>query len=50
MKVKELKNILNNLDDNLELGVRNGNGAIETNNISIKNTPISNVYLIDANY
>jgi len=35
MKVKELKELLNNCDDDFNIFVRNGNGALETNNIRV---------------
>lgn len=51
MKVKELKELLNNCNDEFNIVVRDENGALETNNIRvfrIYGQPNKNSYLIGA--
>ena len=50
MKIKELKEILNNYNEDCDIYIRNGNGALETNNLHIIQLFSSkqNSYLIDT--
>lgn len=53
MKIKELKELLSNYDEDCEIYIRNGNGALETNNLKIVQILYTNEqksYLIDTTY
>lgn len=52
MKIRELKNLLNNYEDDFDIFIRNGNGALETNDLRIVKIygNKTNAYLIDSKY